>query len=526
MDHQRDFAFRIEHEPIFFAENYLSKFFYLPFATFQHDMIERLLKAKNQVNIVYVPRGFGKTTTVTCLLTIWYALFKGTRHIVLVSQTAERAQGLLEDVKSVLELPEFVETFGDLAGKWWGAKRASLFSEQFGVDCTLTALSLGGQLRGIKVNGVRPELVFVDDAEDDEDVENPNLVAKTERWVNKKLLPALRVDDALDISGQVIWLATTIANDSAVQRVSAYPGVQVLNYPALVDSEEMSARLRIPMGCSIWEEKMSTASLKALRDELIDKGMSTVWYNEYQNDPKSSNEIIFHEGNNRTFMENELEGMEIPMYMAIDAAYGAHKQNCNTGIAIGGFNWRKDLYAWDCIEKKMSPDVLFDTVVERLKYYEKTGRPIQEIGIESTSYEYVAKLMKERVWDTERINVGIRKLEHKNVNKLDRIRMLVPWHSMRRLLVKEGMREFLAQLVRFPSRKGGIDGLDAMAYIPQMARVPKKEDDIVRLPSDNTTRAIAERFRNDAKAKNSERYRRGSGMVDFSKVRRVRPTYR
>lgn len=515
---------RLEKDPIYFAQHYLKKYFYLPFASFQHDMVGELITANEQINIVFMPRGFGKTTIVSCLLSLWYAIFKGVHYIVLISQSMARAQQMLDDIKSVLELPEFVEEFGEIADKPWGARRAHIYSEELGIDCYFDVVSIGAQVRGLKVGSTRPELVLLDDMEDDEDVENASIVTKTERWVVKKLKPAMREDESIGVRGKIFWLATTIATDSAVQRVSQYEdgNVKVLKYPALVDTAEMSMKLGIPVGRSIWEEKMSTESLKALRDDLIHKGMSTVWYNEYMNEPRSSEEIVFHEHNNRFFEPSEVDGLEIPLAMMIDCAYEDNARNDKTAIVVGGYDWERSAYIWEATEGRYGPKELISKVAAMLDHYESIRRPIFKIGIESISYRYVADQFKERFWNQEHRDLAIVKLKHESVSKTDRIRVLIPFHEQHKLFVKKGLSNIIGQMLRFPSQRGGIDALDAAAYLPRHLYVPTHYVSTKRLPAESTTRAIEERLKQEKKRLREERLGRSARAFHMTR----RPGYK
>jgi hypothetical protein len=506
-----DLSARIENDPIYLAENYLTKYFYLPFAPFQREMLHRLVHSKQRINITFVPRGFGKTTIVSNLLSLFHAIFRGTRYIILVSQTMDKAKQLLEDIKDIISQPEFLDVFGDIQGKPWGAKSARLFSEEFGIDCYIDVLGIGGQVRGLKRRGMRPELALIDDMEDDEDVDNARLVAKTERWVIKKLLPAMRQDESMGKIGQVFWQATTIAGDSAVERVASHEDTLVLRYSALVKSDDEARRFGQPFGSSIWPEKESTEQLHRKRDDLIRRGMSTVWYNEYMNDPRSSDDVVFHDHNMRWFEPEDMDGMETPLAMAIDAAYTEGTQSDELAIVVGGYNYEKKLHIWECVEKRFSPKAFLDEVVRLMKYYasDKVRRPITKIGVESTAYSYLEMVMKERLWEKEGFDVSIKELKHKNVSKPDRCRVLIPLHEQHRLIIKKTVTNIASEMIRFPSQRGGIHGLDAAAYLVKMCWVPAKAANYERMPMESVNRAFHERMEQEEKKKKKTRFDRG-----------------
>lgn len=511
------FAAKVERDPIVFARAFLHKYFYLPFAPFQKDMVRKLVNSKKQINVVFVPRGFGKSTIVTLLFALWYAVFKGTRYILLISQSQAKATQLIEDIQGAVQLPGFFDVFGNLMGDKWSARRAHLYSERFGINCTIEAIGVLAQTRGLKVDGMRPELAFIDDVEDDEDVENPDLVAKTYRWFYKKLLPALREDESIGESGKVYWLATTIANDSASIRVAedkdAEHRVMCLRYPALVTSgrKDDTADLGLPVGNSIWEEKMSTKKLHELRDTLLKQGIGTVWYNEYMLDPRSDEEIVFQEKHIRWFAEDEIIGMQIPLYCTIDSGYEERRDSDKSAIVIGGMNARREIYIFECIEGKWSPQSFLNRLVVVLEKYRQMGRPIIKVALESVAYHMFELVMKEELWTKNSFDLSISRLQHKKMSKFDRIRGLVPYNEAGHLFLKKGLTNLFEQMVRFPSTKDGIDGLDAAGYLPGLVHAPAEIEKTEALPIDSTTRSIRERLDRERRAAEERRLRAARG---------------
>ena len=196
--------------------------------------------------------------------------------------------------------------------------------------------------------------------------------------------------------------------------------------------------------------------------------------------------------------------------MMIDCAYEDNASSDKTAIVIGGFNWERALHIWDAVEGKFGPKELVAKVAYLLDYYDKLKRPIFKIGIESISYKYVSTHFKERFWDQDHRDLSIIKLRHESVSKTDRIRVLIPYHEQHKLLLKKGLSNLVGQLIRFPSQRGGIDALDATAYLPKHCYVPTQYASVKRLPADNTTRVIEERLKQEKKRTKEERFGRSA----------------
>jgi predicted phage terminase large subunit-like protein len=488
-----------------FGSRFFPRFFYKPFAPFQKESLKKVLESISEISVIFFPRGGGKSQIFGNLCPIILALYHGARYIMLVSQSAERAYDLLSDIKASVESPEFVEVFGNFIGEQWSRKKAHLYSEKWGVDCIIDARGIGAKIRGASSRGSRIDYAILDDIEDDDDVSDPRQVAITERWVTKKLLPALTDDPDPSKRGRVIWLATTIAKDSASIRASEYQGAMTIKFPLMDENDE-----------SIWPEMKTTDEARALRERLFSQNMASVWWTEYMMDPRSEQCLTFDENKIMYYKDSDISGRKIPLYMEVDCAYSDRKKADKSAIVVGGFASNTNLYIMDTVSGKFSPEKLLDEIIKLARKYYNTQNKIISIGIESVDYRMISKVLRDRL-DSESIGIGIHQLRHRNRTKHDRIRGLIPYLEAMRLYVKRDMQELISQMLRFPALSND-DVLDGAAYLLDNCHVPTEKEVTESMPRESVARAIKERFENDARSRARFSRERRSGGANHVRI--------
>jgi len=77
-------------------------------------------------------------------------------------------------------------------------------------DVRLKARGRGQRLRGLKHKQHRPDLIILDDVENDQQARSPELVKKLLSWITSAVYPAI------EASGSLFWIGTILARKSAL----------------------------------------------------------------------------------------------------------------------------------------------------------------------------------------------------------------------------------------------------------------------------------------------------------------------
>ena len=223
----------------FFCQTYFPHYVPTPhFSLFQQFIFERLpalIDGPSDAREVHqAPRGEAKSTYETQLGSLWCICRaeyvadlirrgklpeKAKKHlIVIVMNTEEQAAEMLEAIKSELDTnprlqADFPDAFG--RGRIWQATTA--------ITANNIKIRIGGtgkKLRGMRHGPYRPDLVFLDDLENDENVRDKAQRDKVEKFVLAAVVGLAGPRGGMDI----FWPGTSLHYDAAINRVSRKPG--------------------------------------------------------------------------------------------------------------------------------------------------------------------------------------------------------------------------------------------------------------------------------------------------------------
>lgn len=209
-------ATRARNDFRFFAHTYFPHYVKgseSAFHTWFYDNVPRALDAaEGKLLNVSAPRGEAKSTLGTQLTVLWCVL-TGRKHFVpVVMDSFDQAVTMLEAVKTELsDNPRLAMDFPDAAGagRVW----------QAGVILTannrkVQAFGSGKRMRGLRHGPHRPDLVILDDIENDENVRSKAQRDKLQGWVSKTVLNLGPPDGSMD----VLYLNTILHYDSVANR--------------------------------------------------------------------------------------------------------------------------------------------------------------------------------------------------------------------------------------------------------------------------------------------------------------------
>lgn len=328
---------------------------------------------------IAAPRGEAKSTLVTQLFVLWCLVTGRKRYAVIVMDSIDQAYPMLEAIKAELEYnprlqADFPDAFGQ--GRVWQA--GSVITSN---GAKVQVAGSGKKLRGLRHGALRPDLVVLDDIENDEQVRNPDQRDKTENWVKKTVMPLGGAADKFD----VIWIGTVLHHDSALNRALNNPMWHTARFKAMVTWPDNMALW------DKWEEIMrndgtAVAQLFYTANEsAMIAGAVVSWAarpvlalmqirardghdtfdSEYQNNPTEGANAIFAGCIN--FWVNRLS--EWTFYGAVDPSLGKQGRD-PSAILVGGYNRATGVL--DVVEaaiKKRLPDRIIEDVIALHKQY-------------------------------------------------------------------------------------------------------------------------------------------------------------
>lgn len=420
------------------------------------DVKSAVLEHKN-VSVV-MPREFGKSTIMmtTCL---WALLFGFKKLIIYISKSYETAVRLTAPIKKELEGNGLLKAcFGNQVSGKWSEGEFELTN-----GAKVVALGRGQPIRGMKHINYRPDLIILDDIEDDEEVNSQDQRMKVMEWFDKQVIKA--VDSNL---GTIIPVGTILHPDSLLSNITTkkdklekYTIFTPIVYKALVD------------GSSIWETKFPTPKL--LEERRLD---FYTFAQERMNEPvpvgtgwfKKEHFKYYHLDDKYIVRDNgtKLFLSDCNIYVTVDLAVTERTYSDYTVLMATAVSSLNEWFVIEYTRNKWSdPDKVIDEIFRLHSKYEPNM-----IGIEAVSFQ--KWLIKNMQKEMKKRNIFPHLCELKaDKEKTRRISSIQPRFAQGLVYFRNTMIDLEEELVIFP--KSPHDDLsDALAYVGQIAQTPER----------------------------------------------------
>lgn len=227
----------------FFAQTYFPHYLIKAPSALHKHLFHLLPTAVGQKkgarDVIVAPRGAAKSTLVSLIFPIWAALIGMTHYSIIVMDAYAQAALTLEAIKAELEAnPRLSMDFPDFAGKGRVWREGNIVLKN---DVRIEGVGAGQKLRGRRHGPYRPDLIVLDDIENDENVRSPEQRDKLETW----LLRAVLKLGAADGSMNLFYIGTVLHNDAVIMRMAKKTGWHLSRFRALME---------MPVNMVAWEK--------------------------------------------------------------------------------------------------------------------------------------------------------------------------------------------------------------------------------------------------------------------------------
>ncbi len=394
----------------YFCRTYFPHYVKSEKSVFHHYVYEeapRLIDAdKGCKEAVDAPRGEAKSTLFTQLLNLWVINTERKYYPVIIMDSFDQSSMMLEAIKAELEhnprlRQDFPEACG--AGRVWRA------------DVIVTANNIKVQVAGVakKIRGwrhgpYRPDMLTLDDIENDENVRSKTQRDKIESWLNKAALKLGPPDGSMD----VFYVGTILHYDSVLNRTKKKPTWRSHHFQAII---EWPDRMDL---WDKWEEILINDSEEAAdlfykkRRKKMDAGAVVSWpgvrpiellmkiraddhhsfSSEYQNDPSNDENAPFKE------IQFWVHKQRFWIYYgACDPSLGRqNKARDPSAILIGGLD--KETGIMDVVEARIRrrvPDLIISDIISMQEEYNCLLWGIETVAFQEFLYTELVKRGRE-----------------------------------------------------------------------------------------------------------------------------------
>lgn len=435
---------------------------------------EMLISERCETYALAAPRGEAKSTIVTRLFTLYCIVTHKKRYIAIISDTYDQAAEFLVAIKAELEdntrlKIDFPKAFG--VGNTWQEGKI-ITRNKVKIQIAGAAKSLRGLVHG----AYRPDLVILDDLENDKNVESPSQRDKLHSWLTKSVLKLGAVGEKFD----VFYIGTILHYDSVLNRILKNKGWKTRLFKALI---------RYPDNMNLWDEYEAIFHQCGAEEAErfyyqnkndMDKGAIVSWESrpllelmflrardghktfdtELQNDPTAGEDAPF---NNAIQFWHTLPSNLI-YFGACDPSLGKHGASRDpSAIVIGGYDRQTGkLYIVKADIKKRLPDRIISDIIAYQRQFNCQVWAIESIQFQEFFRTELVKRGAESGVPVPAIPVK------PNTDKLLRIETLQPHMANGLLLLHTEQSTLIDQFRHFP-KADHDDGCDAVEMVWQLA---------------------------------------------------------
>lgn len=148
--------------------------------------------------VLGIPRGFAKTTLIK-LYVVYCLIFTRHTFIVNVGNIEKNSSNLLKDVADILDSDIVRLYFGDYDADMVVNQSDFKYFKFYGQKCILRSKGALTSMRGINVDNRRPNIIIMDDVQDEENAKSDIESAKLYDWIFNTLLRTRSPDGAINI---------------------------------------------------------------------------------------------------------------------------------------------------------------------------------------------------------------------------------------------------------------------------------------------------------------------------------------
>lgn len=453
--------------------------------------IKEISRMNGTKRVAAAPRGHAKSTTLTFKGTM-HAIVYGYKHYpIIISDSSEQAEGFLDNIRVEFEENEFLkEDFGELTGKVW---RSNVLITSTNIK--VEAIGSGKKIRGRKHRNWRPDLIVLDDIENDENVRTPEQRSKLENWFLKAVSKA--GDDYTDI----VYIGTLLHYDSLLAKTLKNPGYKAIKYKAVIsfskaddlwkkwediytdlsnDNHEEDARAYFEANRDamlegtqvLWEEKLSYYDLMVMR---VTEGEAS-FNSEEQNEPINPEDCIFNKEWFEFYNEAEIDfnSRDYMFFGFVDPSLGKTKHSDFSAIItmakhkVSGY-----MYVMDADIERRHPDKIIEDVLEKERWLRRDfGRGYKKFGAETVQFQWFLKEELAKASAKAGLYLPIEEVPQVS-DKTMRVQTLQPDVKNHYIKFNKRHKLLLEQMEHFPMGAHD-DGPDALEGCRTIAKKTKK----------------------------------------------------
>ena len=398
------------------------------FRKFVHKELNKILKTNKEV-LITAYRGAAKTTLISNLFLLWKLIRKEKRFIIIISSSENLAKDIFDLINEELISNEIFKQDFNIEVIKSLTTEVIVKIDDFLVK--IAAYGAGAKIRGKRFLSFRPDLIILDDIENDENVQNKAQRDKLYNWYKKviKRLPSRKK------FYNILIIGTILHHDSLLARLK----------------EEVDFYKNFPLVLDFTTYKLDDSELDVNEIKKEYQEDKEAFLQEYQNIPLSEETLTF------PHYKTYESAPKCDFYsIGIDPALGKTKGDY-FAIASLGYKADEKRFYLTAFGYKKNPTDMIEKIIKTYIKYSKIARTI--IAIETVAYQEFFKDVLKKVAKESEITLSIQEFKN-NIPKELRINSLAPLIKDETILIDKKASLLIDELDTYP-KSAHDDLLDA-----------------------------------------------------------------
>jgi predicted phage terminase large subunit-like protein len=383
---------------------------------------------------------------------------------VIVSDTVSQAVQFLGDIKkeiidndqlrSIFKIKEFVKESED----------DFIVLCEDGHSFRVQAKGSEQKVRGLKWNRKRPDLIMCDDLENDEIVMNKERREKFKRWFFAALIPCLSAN------GIVRYVGTILHSDSLLENLmpKVYDKKTIIEPLRMYNTNARSAWKSVKYRAHtddftqfLWPERFDRDWFITKRTELLERGLSQEYSQEYLNIPIDET-VSYFKRVDFLAMTKEDRQKSIRYYITADLAVSKESQADYSVFVVSGIDEARQIQVRNVVRERLDGREIVDMILSLEKIYKPEVFGIEEMQVSQA----IGPFLREEMIRTN-VFPNLVHLKHGGKDKMARGKSMqarVRAHTVKFDKDQDWYQTFEDECCSFP-RARNDDQFDAFAYL-------------------------------------------------------------
>lgn len=316
------------------------------------------------------PRGHAKSTAITFAYTLANILFRARDFVVIVSATEAQSVFFLGDIKKeLLDNDDIKALFGHIE-LIKDTETDCIGRFEDGTLFRILAKGAEQKLRGLKWDSKRPNLIVIDDLEEDEAVISKERREKMKSWFYGALIPCRSSTGIIRYVGTILHMDSLLENlmpkefykdtqKTALKVWSTKRNPAWLSVKYKAHSPDLSEIL--------WEKRYPKSYWIQKQEEYKSQGIMDVYSREFLNYPIDEGNAFFKKSDFLPISTDAMHKLEdepqkYNWYIAGDLAITTNQTSDYTVFVVAAVDASGLLYIYDVIRERMDSLELIDTI--------------------------------------------------------------------------------------------------------------------------------------------------------------------